>query len=207
MPWLLVARDEVAPSIPPPVGEKGTRAHRSYHSRACGRDRGECSRLPFARPWSYWVPVLTFPAIPASQERRAQFPSLLPSPRRGVTPAWCPLLFPFPSPWKDRGPAPASPSIPAPVVLSARCPLLFSRPWRNSVQVPPPLAATSSVLVETRRSLRIQERPVPGALCVRTFRCPGVTAGAWLAVMDLSLGPPAGRPEDPGDLSLSRNSR
>lgn len=75
------------------------------------------------------------------------------------------------------------------------------------MQVPPSLAATSSVLVETRRSLRIQARPVPGALCFRSFQCPGVTADAWLAIMDLPLGPPAGGPEEPDNLSLSLSSR
>lgn len=174
--WLLVARDGVAPSILPPVGEKGTRAHCSYHSRASGRDRG---LLPFACPWSSgsqcpWfqpfrplrknVPNSYAPSIPPPWSYLGLVPPALSIPvsvqgrepgarlsfhscARGKNRCLVSLALSIPAPMEGWGRVTPAPSICVPMELFTWCPLLFSflRLWRNSVQVPLPLAAPSSV--------------------------------------------------------------
>lgn len=76
----------------------------------------------------------------------SQFPSLLTFPGCGVTRAMCQMLFSFP------------------------------RLWKNLVQVPPSLAATSLVLGANRGSLSNQASPALGVLRVCAFRCPRLTA-------------------------------
>lgn len=120
------------------------------------------SLLPFSHPWGRKGPEPTAPTIPVPVEgtegffhllvhgvpgpsvrgsshsallgRTCPIPTLLPFPLRGVTWAWCPLLFPFLCLCRDGNLVPASPSIPAPVERTgAWCPLLFPFPrlWKD----------------------------------------------------------------------------